>query len=167
MAQVFKWGTDMTAKYLGPHIWAAVNFTNGGLSDWAGGLIDGPDWFLVGRERAQSMMWSEDWTSLGPDGTGYAVDVLRSAGSPHRLPVGMYLIAYDATTLPLRTYSALMHGAKCLNFYCYGPYYAFADGSLSENIPSQKALAAVTREVSTSVLRDPPLVQLPPVPGGA
>jgi len=94
------------------------------------------------------MMWSEDWTSLGPDGTGYAVDVLRSAGSPHHLPVGMYLIANDATTLPLRTYSALMHGAKCLNFYCYGPYYAFADGRLSENVPSQKALVAVTREIS-------------------
>lgn len=148
MAQVFKWGTDMTAKYLGPQIWAAVNFTNGGLSDWAGGLIDGPDWFLVGRERAQSMMWSEDWTSLGPDGTGYAVDMLRSAGSPHRLPVGMYLIANDATTLPLRTYSALMHGAKCLNFYCYGPYYAFADGTLSENVPAQRALATVAREIA-------------------
>ncbi len=148
MAQVLKWGTDMTEKYLGQQIWAAVNFTNGGLSDWAGGLIDGPDWFLVGRERAQSMMWSEDWTSLGPDGTGYAVDVLRSAGSPHRLPVGMYLIANDATTLPLRTCSALMHGAKCLNFYCYGPYYAFADGTLSENVPAQKALAAVTREIA-------------------
>jgi hypothetical protein len=76
------------------------------------------------------------------------VDVLRSAGSPHRSPVGMYLIANDATTLPLRTCSALMHGAKCLNFYCYGPYYAFANGTLSENIPSQKALAAVTREIA-------------------
>ena len=88
------------------------------------------------------------YSSLGPDGTGYAVDVLRSAGSPHRLPVGMYLIANDATTLPLRTYSALMHGAKCLNFYCYGPYYAFVDGTLSENVPAQRALAAVTREIA-------------------
>lgn len=148
MAQVFKLGTDMTEKYLGKNIVAAVNFTNGGLSDWASGLIDYPDWFMVGRERAQSIMWSEDWTSLGPDGTGYPVDVLRSAGSPHSLPVGMYIIAADPGVLPLKTYSALMHGAKCLNFYCYGPYYAFGDGSLSENVPTQKALAAVTREVA-------------------
>jgi len=35
-----------------------------------------------------------------------------------------------------------MHGAKCLNFYCYGPCYAFADGTLSENVPAQRALAA-------------------------
>jgi len=148
MAQVFKLGTEMTEKYLGKHILAGVNFTNAGLSDWAGGLIDGPDWFMIGRERAQSIMWSEDWTSLGPDGTGYVVDVLRSAGSPHNLPVGMYIIANDPIVLPLKTYSALIHGAKVLNFYCYGPHYAFGDGSLSENVPAQKALAAVTREIA-------------------
>ncbi|MBI3923569.1 MAG: beta-galactosidase trimerization domain-containing protein, partial [Armatimonadetes bacterium] len=148
MAKVFQVGTQMVEKYLGKNLWTSANFTNGGLSDWAGGLIDGPDWFLFGRERAESMMWSEDWTSQGPEGTGYPVDVLRSAGSPNNLPVGMYLISYDPVTIPLRTYSALMHGAKCLNFYCYGPFYAFADGSVSENVPAQKALAAVTREVA-------------------
>lgn len=148
MAQVFKWGTEMTEKYLGQGILAAANFTNAGLSDWASGLIDYPDWFLVGRQRAQSLMWSEDWTSLGPDGTGYVVDVLRSAGSPHHLPVGLYVIATDPEVLPRKTYSALMHGAKYLNFYCYGPYYAFGDGSLSENAPTQKALATVAREVA-------------------
>jgi hypothetical protein len=156
MMRVFKLGTRMSEKYLGDGILTNANFTNGGLSDWAGGLVDGPDWFLFGRERAQSLMWSEDWTSLGPEGTGYPVDVLRSAGSPHNLPVGMYLISYNADTLPLRTYSALMHGAKILNFYCYGPWYAFCDGSVSENLPAQKALAAVTREVAAAddYLRD-------------
>ncbi|NCO37425.1 MAG: hypothetical protein COZ06_28310 [Armatimonadetes bacterium CG_4_10_14_3_um_filter_66_18] len=154
--RVFKLGTEMSEKHLGDGILTNANFTNGGLSDWAGGLIDGPDWFLFGRERAQSLMWSEDWTSMGPEGTGYPVDVLRSAGSPHNLPVGMYLISYNAETLPLRTYSALMHGAKILNFYCYGPWYAFCDGSVSESLPAQKALAAVTREVARAedLLRD-------------
>ncbi len=146
-ADLFRLATALVEKHFGKDMLTSVNFTNGPVSGWLRSMVWGPDWFLFGRERAQSLMWSEDWTSLGPDGTGYPVDILRSAGRPHDLPVGMYIIANDGKTLAQRTFSALMHGAKYLCFYCYGPYYAFNDGGLSEHPENQRILAQTIRDV--------------------
>jgi hypothetical protein len=38
-----------------------------------------------------------------------------------------------------------MHGAKTLHFYCYGPYYAFADGMISDNVETQRTVGNLTR----------------------
>jgi hypothetical protein len=148
ITNLFKLGTEATRKHLGAGLLTNVNLTNAPLSGWAAGMVDGPDWFDLGRERAQTLMWSEDWASWGPEVTGYTVDVLRSAGRKHRLPVGMYIVGHHPPTIAQRACSALMHGAKIINFYCYGPYYAFTDGMISESPESQQAIAAFIRQVA-------------------
>ncbi|MCX7598423.1 MAG: hypothetical protein N2512_06090, partial [Armatimonadetes bacterium] len=135
-------------KHLGKHILTSVNFTDAPLSGWSWGLIDGPDWFLYGRLGATSMLWSEDWACLGPQVSGYIADMLRAAARPRNLPTGEYIICNDNRTLEQRAFSALMHGVRILQFYCYGPYYAFVDGMVSDNPETQKTLGITLRKIA-------------------
>jgi len=135
-------------KHLGSSILTSVNFTDGPMSGWEGALAHGPDWFLYGRLEATSLMWSEDWASLGPEVSGLITDMLRAAARPTNLPVGEYIICNHAPTLQQRAFSALMHGARTLHFYCYGPYYAFADGMVSDNPEVQQALGLTLRKIA-------------------
>lgn len=144
-AGMFRQATLAAEKHFGDRIVNMVNFTNGPLSGWGSGLIEGPDWFMMGRMGATSLLWSEDWATLGPEVSGYIVDMLRAAARPNKLPVGEYIIANHNPTLAQRTVSSLMHGAKTLHFYCYGPYYAFADGMISDNLETQRTLGHLTR----------------------
>ena len=146
-ADLVRQGRLAAEKHLGAQITNCVNFTDGALSGWDAGLVSGPDWFLYGRMKATSLMWSEDWASLGPEVSGYIVDMLRAAARPNKLPVGQYIICNSVSTLSQRTFSALMHGAKTLHFYCYGPYYAFADGMVDSNLDVQKTLGKTIRDI--------------------
>lgn len=149
-AMLVKSGTDAAEKYFGKHILNAVNFTDGPISGWIDKLSWGPDWFLYGRLRSQSLMWSEDWASLGPEVSGLIVDMLRGAARPGKLAVGTYIIANNNATLTQRTFSAIMHGAKTLHFYCYGPYYAFGDGMIPDNAETEKTLAKTIRLIAAA-----------------
>lgn len=144
-ARLFRQATEAAEKHLGPRILQMTNFTDMPLSGWASGLIEGPDWFLFGRMRATTLMWSEDWAALGPEVSGYITDMLRAAGRPHKLPIGEYIIANHNPTMPQRALSAVMHGARTLHFYCYGPYYAFLDGMISDNPETMRTLGRLTR----------------------
>lgn len=148
-------------RQLGEHILTCVNFTDGALSGWDAAMTNGPDWFLYGRMKAETLLWSEDWTALGPEVSGYIADMLRAAARPHGLPTGEYIICNHVPTLEQRTFSALMHGVRILNFYCYGPYYAFADGMVAENPETQRVLGQTLRKVAAA---DPYLhpAQVPP-----
>lgn len=141
-------GRKAAEKYLGRHILTNVNFTDGPLSGWGWGLIEGPDWFLYGRLGATSLLWSEDWACLGPQVSGYIADMLRAAARPRNLPTGEYIICNDNRTLEQRAFSALMHGVRILQFYCYGPYYAFVDGMVSDNPETQKTLGVTLRKIA-------------------
>jgi len=160
-ARLIREGRLASEKHLGPHILNTVNFTDGALSGWESGMIHGPDWFLCGRMGAVSMMWSEDWATLGPEVSGYITDVLRAAARPDSLPLGEYIICNHNPTLEQRAFSALMHGARTLHFYCYGPYYAFADGMVSDNPETQATLARTLRRIAAAdeYLKD---AKLPP-----
>ncbi len=147
-AQMVKLASDLCRKHYGDHMLTMVNFTNGPTSGWIGSLAWGPDWFLYGRLGAVTLMWSEDWTSLGPEVSGVTTDLLRAAARPRGLPVGQYIIANHLRTMPMRAWSALMHGAKILHFYCWGPYYSFADGMISDNPETQKVIGGITREIA-------------------
>jgi hypothetical protein len=135
-------------KHLGAHILTSVNFTDGAISGWDGALSHGPDWFLYGRLKAESLLWSEDWASLGPEVSGLIADTLRAAARPSGLPIGEYIICNHVPTLEQRAFSALMHGARTLHFYCYGPYFAFADGMVSDNPDVQRALGLTLRNIA-------------------
>ncbi len=147
-AELVRQGRLAAEKHLGAHVLNCVNFTDGPLSGWTAAMTDGPDWFLYGRMKAVSIMWSEDWASLGPEVSGYIVDTLRAAARPSSLPVGEYIICNQLPTLEQRAFSALMHGARCLHFYCYGPYYAFADGMVSDNPDAQRAVGVTLRKIA-------------------
>lgn len=149
-AMLVKAGTDAAEKYFGKQILNGVNFTNGPISGWIDKLSWGPDWFLYGRLRSQTLMWSEDWASLGPEVSGLIVDMLRGAARPNRLAVGTYVIANNVPTLEQRTFSAIMHGAKAIHFYCYGPYYAFGDGMIPDSPETEKALARTIRLIAAA-----------------
>jgi len=149
-AGLVRQGRLAAEKHLGGHILNCVNFTDGALSGWDAALANGPDWFLYGRTGAVSLMWSEDWACLGPEVSGYIVDMLRAAARPAQLPVGQYIICNHVPTLDQRAFSALMHGARTLHFYCYGPYYAFADGMVSDNLEVQRVLGRTLRDVAAA-----------------
>jgi len=143
-------GRKAAEKHLGRHVLTNVNFTDAPLSGWGWGLIEGPDWFLYGRLGATSLLWSEDWACLGPEVSGYIADMLRAAARPKNLPTGEYIICNDNRTLEQRAFSALMHGVRILQFYCYGPYYAFADGMVSDNPETQKTLGMTLRRIASA-----------------
>jgi hypothetical protein len=149
-ARLVREGRLAAEKHLGSHILNTVNFTDGPLSGWGAGMIEGPDWFLCGRMGSVSQMWSEDWASLGPEVSGYITDMLRAAARPRDLPIGEYIICNHNPTLEQRAFSALMHGARTLHFYCYGPYYAFADGMVSDNPETQATLARTLRKTAAA-----------------
>jgi hypothetical protein len=149
-AGLVRQGRLAAEKHLGPHILNCVNFTDGALSGWDAALANGPDWFLYGRTQAVSLLWSEDWGSLGPEVSGYIVDMLRAAARPAGLPVGEYIICNHVPTLEQRAFSALIHGAKTLHFYCYGPYFAFADGMVSDNLDVQRVLGRTLRDIAAA-----------------
>jgi hypothetical protein len=160
-ASVVKLGSDSCRKHFGPQMLTMVNFTDGPMSGWGSGMVEGPDWFLYGRMQSTTLLWSEDWTAVGPEVSGLIVDTLRAAARPHHLAVGEYIIANHQRTMPQRTWSALMHGAKILHYYCWGPYYSFADGMISDNLETQKIIGRVTRDLAQV---DPVLypAQVPP-----
>ena len=137
-------------QHLGSGILTCVNFTDGAISGWDAALSNGPDWFLYGRLQATSLLWSEDWASLGPEVSGLITDLLRAAARPSKLPIGEYIICNHAPTLEQRAFSALMHGARMLHFYCYGPYFAFADGMVSDSPEVQKALGLTLRKIAAA-----------------
>jgi len=144
-ANLFRQATQAAERHFGARILNMTNFTDGPLSGWGSGLIEGPDWFMFGRMKATTLMWSEDWASLGPEVSGYIADMLRAAGRPGQIPVGEYIIANNNPTMPQRALSAVMHGAKTLHFYCYGPYYAFADGMISDNPETMRTVGNLAR----------------------
>ncbi len=149
-ARLVRQGRLAAEKHLGSHILNCVNFTDGALSGWEPALANGPDWFLYGRMGAVSLLWSEDWGALGPEVSGYVVDMLRAAARPAGLPVGQYIVCNHVPTLEQRAFSALLHGARTLHFYCYGPYYAFADGMVSDNIEVQRVLGRTLRNIAAA-----------------
>ena len=160
-ANLFRQATLAAEKHFGTGVLNMINLSNGAMNGWAGAMLDGPDWFLMGRMRATSLLWSEDWANLGPQSSSMMGEVQRAAARPNKLAIGEYIIANHLGTLPMRTWSALLHGAKALHYYCYGPYYAFADGGISENLDIQKSIGRLTRLIAKA---DPYLypAQVPP-----
>jgi len=160
-ANLFRQATLAAEQHFGARILNMINLSNGAMNGWAGAMLDGPDWFLMGRMRATSLLWSEDWANLGPQSSSMMNDVQRAAARPNKLAIGEYIIANHLATLPMRTWSALMHGVKALHYYCYGPYYAFGDGMISENLETQQIIGRLTRLIAKA---DPYLypAQVPP-----
>lgn len=98
-----------------------------------------PDWFDLGRKRAVSCLWTEDWFA-DQDAQLWSLhgDLLRCAAREGDLAYGGYVVGQSMSWSNVRdgaTYkilSLVAHGAKAMELYIFGEILAFGD-SWSEN----------------------------------
>ena len=94
-----------------------------------------PDWFDLGRKRAVTCLWTEDWFADHDAGLwSLYADLLRSATREQELEFGGYVVGQSTgwSGLPdggaLKMLALIGHGAKVIDPYTFGPNAAFADG---------------------------------------
>ncbi|HND54397.1 MAG TPA: hypothetical protein PLV92_18425, partial [Pirellulaceae bacterium] len=108
-----------------------------------------PDWFDLGRKRAVSCIWTEDWfgDSEAQLWSLYG-DLLRSAARESDIEYGGYPVGHSTGAMPsgsaYKIASLLGHGAKTIDPYIFGPNLAFADG-WSEKEASYRNLGTALR----------------------
>ena len=135
-----------------------------------------PDWFDLGRKRAVSCIWTEDWFG-DADAQLWSLygDLLRCAareglpsnrktsddhrlanGKPRTVPpveYGGYPVGQSTGAMvdgmKMKIASLLGHGAKAIDPYIFGPHLAFADG-WSEKEGTYRNLADAMRLVGRS-----------------
>ena len=92
-----------------------------------------PDWFDLGRKKAVSCIWTEDWfgDSSAQNWSMYA-DLLRSAAREGGIEFGGYIVGHTTGRMPdggkYKIMALVGHGAKAIDPYIFGPGPAFADG---------------------------------------
>lgn len=108
-----------------------------------------PDWFDLGRKKAVSCIWTEDWfgDSSAQNWSMYT-DLLRCAAREGNIEYGGYIVGHTTgARVPdggkYKIMSLVGHGAKAIDPYIFGSGLAFGDGwserehvyqSLSEGI---------------------------------
>lgn len=108
-----------------------------------------PDWFDLGRKRAVSCIWTEDWFG-DADSQLWSLygDLLRSAAREGDLAYGGYAVGQSTGAMPAgskyKILSLVGHGAKTIDPYTFGPHIAFADGWSDKEV-SYRNLAAAMR----------------------
>lgn len=113
-----------------------------------------PDWFDLGRKRAVSCIWTEDWFG-DADAQLWSLygDLLRCAAREGGVEYGGYPVGQStgafADGMKLKIASLLAHGAKAIDPYIFGPNIAFADG-WSEKEATYRNLGAAMRLVGKS-----------------
>ncbi|MCS7180336.1 MAG: hypothetical protein NZ891_03175, partial [bacterium] len=110
-----------------------------------------PDWFDLGRKKAVTCIWTEDW--FGDNSAqlwSFYGDLLRCAARQGDIEFGGYIVGQGLGSVEdggkYKTLALIGHGAKAVEFYIFGPYYAFIDG-WSENKNAYKSIADALRLV--------------------
>ncbi|MCM8758533.1 MAG: hypothetical protein NC906_02005 [Candidatus Omnitrophica bacterium] len=93
-----------------------------------------PDWFDLGRKRAVSCIWTEDWfgDSSAQNWSMYG-DLLRCAAREGGIEYGGYIVGHTTGgRVPeggkYKIMALVGHGAKAIDPYIFGPNPAFGDG---------------------------------------
>jgi hypothetical protein len=113
-----------------------------------------PDWFDLGRKKAISCIWTEDWfgDSSAENWSMYA-DLLRCAAREGPIEFGGYVVGHPLGGMAdggkYKVMALTGHGAKALDPYIFGPNPAFADG-WSEKEYVYRALAGGLRMLGKS-----------------
>lgn len=108
-----------------------------------------PDWFDLGRKRAVSCIWTEDWFA-DSDAQLWSLygDLLRCAAREGGIEYGGYPVGQSTGALPagakLKIAALVGHGAKTIDPYIFGPNLAFADG-WSEKAVTYRNLGSAMR----------------------
>lgn len=104
------------------------------------------DWLEFGRERGATAISTEDWfgDDMAPQWSFYA-SRLRAAAELGQVGMGALIIPRVSGQRPAGMAQKLLalvgNGAKTIQFFTYGPEYAFPGNCYSENLPVFKPLA--------------------------
>ncbi|RPD47692.1 hypothetical protein DNI29_09595 [Hymenobacter sediminis] len=110
------------------------------------------DWLEFGRARGTTAIATEDWfgDDMAPQWSFYA-SRLRAAAELGGVGMGALVIPRVAGQRPAGMAQKLLalvgNGAKTIQFFTYGPEYAFPGNCYSENLPVFKPLATGMRLV--------------------
>ncbi|MFO0872027.1 MAG: hypothetical protein U0935_24130 [Pirellulales bacterium] len=110
-----------------------------------------PDWFDLGRKRAVTCLWTEDWFG-DADAQQWSLygDLLRCAARQGGIQYGGYPVGHSMGAFPAgasyKLAALLGHGAKVVDPYIFGPHLAFGDG-WSEKQSVYPGLAAALKLV--------------------
>lgn len=108
-----------------------------------------PNWFDLGRKRAATCFWTEDWF-IDAEAQVWSVygDLMRCAAREGGIEMGAYVVGRTTWQVPdggaYKVLSLVGHGTKVFDFYTFGPAPAFGDG-WSENEPSYQSIAQAIR----------------------
>lgn len=111
------------------------------------------DWLEFGRERGTTAIATEDWfgDDMAPQWSFYA-SRLRAASELGQVGMGALVIPRVSGQRPAGMAQKLLalvgHGAKTIQFFTYGPEYAFPGNCYSENLAVFKPLATGMRLVA-------------------
>ena len=145
--QPYKLASEAVLKRFAEGMHTSVTFGSASIAGRGGGMIDGPDWFEFGKQRAVTMLWSTDNGAPRIIDTPLVADLLRAAGRTHGLPIGISLARAEPESLRFRTYSALAHGAKAIRYHRYGPHYATREEAWSDRKEEVQQIGRLTREI--------------------
>jgi hypothetical protein len=113
------------------------------------------DWMDVGRKRAVSALWTQDWFSdVDAQQWSYYADALRSAaregdGEGYHGEFGGFIIGRRLGDHPsggrYKAMSLIGHGAKAIEWYIFGPESIFKGNSYSGNRAAYAQIAGTNR----------------------
>ena len=90
----------------------------------------GTDLFLAHRQGGMEMVWTEDWLgySLGPQHLSDTLALCRAAGRVEDRRLGAYCVGQATPKLMrMKYYTLVAGGARDIECYDYGPWYAGID----------------------------------------
>ena len=112
---------------------------NNGKKDSTDAAMGGHDWLEFGRMRGSTMLWTEDWFGDGqaPQWSFYCAK-LRCAADKGGVQFGGYVIPRTAGQrqdgIIQKILTVIGSGGKGLEYFVFGPEYAFPGNCYSENV---------------------------------
>jgi hypothetical protein len=102
-----------------------------------GETMNHSDWFVLCRNRAQTLAWAEDWAFLGDwslntayECTSFYAALVECAARKHGYPAGFYVNS-NCGGSGQKIFGCLAAGVTWLHLYDWGPLDVWADGSNS------------------------------------
>ncbi len=151
----YKKMTDMLEKEYESGVLTFVNYTDHPVILGGVMLPGSPDWFEMARERATTLMWTEDWMYGGIRSwgnglyqrLGFLCDILRNAASKHNQPLGFYNTMDNEEGIRMKGFIVIGHGVKTIDYFYYGPTYCATENYWSDNISQYRGVAKVIRDI--------------------
>lgn len=93
------------------------------------------DWFVLCRNKAQTLAWAEDWAFIGDwslntawECTSFYAALVECAARKHGYPAGFY-VGSNCGGSGQKIFACLAQGVTWLHLYDWGPLDAWAEGS--------------------------------------